>query len=390
MKKLSPIHGLLIASMGLFPLFSASQNMVYNGSFEIYNQCPQQLNSFCGNNDLPDWVCIETPDYYNICASIPSWVNVPYAKLGYQQPRTGNAFAGIVCAQGTNSNAREFMQTQLSSTLIPGARYCVKFYLNFADTSAYAASQIGAYFSDTAIMPVVYNPGYTLVYFPSQIKETQFITDTIGWTEVSGIYTAAGTENFITIGKFDLDSSVNVQPYDTASQMPLAYYYIDDVSVEEIKDANAGRDTTICVGDSLTIGSNLTLDAAYNWSPSAGLSNSIVANPKAAPSVTTTYVLTKNQCGIVSSDTITIVVKSACDPLPLNVPTLLTPGQYFQITGMDQSIDLEVYNTIGQIVCRRTNYNNDLLSDLLSAGMYIYRISKADGEMLKGKFCVIK
>jgi len=47
---------------------------------------------------------------------------------------------------------------------------------------------------------------------------------------VSGPYTAAGGESYITIGSFHDDASQNVQP--TGNLWPGADYYIDDVSVE--------------------------------------------------------------------------------------------------------------------------------------------------------------
>ncbi len=60
--------------------------------------------------------------------------------------------------------------------------------------------------------------------------------------------------------------------------------------------ANAGDDVAICSGDSAQLGGNPTASDGlgpfiYNWSPSTGLSNATVANPRALPSTTTTYTL---------------------------------------------------------------------------------------------------
>jgi len=51
------------------------------------------------------------------------------------------------------------------------------------------------------------------------------------------------------------------------------------------------NDTTICNGDSVSIGSLIKPNHTYAWSPALGLNDPTIANPLAAPSVTTTYYL---------------------------------------------------------------------------------------------------
>ena len=55
---------------------------------------------------------------------------------------------------------------------------------------------------------------------------------------------------------------------------------------------HAGNDTAICLGDSAQIFATGSLLNNYSWSPRAGLSDSTIANPKASPLQTTTYVVT--------------------------------------------------------------------------------------------------
>jgi len=54
----------------------------------------------------------------------------------------------------------------------------------------------------------------------------------------------------------------------------------------------AGDDTAICLGDSAQLFASGSLLNSYSWAPAAGLSDSTVANPKASPLQTTTYVVT--------------------------------------------------------------------------------------------------
>ncbi len=65
--------------------------------------------------------------------------------------------------------------------------------------------------------------------------------------------------------------------------------------------------------DDVRIGNEcLPLDttASYSWSPALGLSNAGIYNPWAGPDTTTTYVVTMNDNGCMSTDTITIFIDS--------------------------------------------------------------------------------
>ncbi len=81
---------------------------------------------------------------------------------------------------------------------------------------------------------------------------------------------------------------------------------------------NAGGSTSICIGDSITIGGNPTASGSqfgytYSWSPLLDISNQSSSNPTVFPKATTTYVVevSSNRCSI-EQDTITVTV----NPLP--------------------------------------------------------------------------
>lgn len=59
------------------------------------------------------------------------------------------------------------------------------------------------------------------------------------------------------------------------------------VNVNPQPTVSAGANQNICPGDSATL--NATGAISYAWSPSTGLSNTGIANPKASPNTTTTY-----------------------------------------------------------------------------------------------------
>lgn len=75
----------------------------------------------------------------------------------------------------------------------------------------------------------------------------------------------------------------------------------------------AGNDKSICIGDTVTIGSSPTAPSGtvLVWSPSSGLSNPGIQNPVASPSVTTTYIATAtNSSGCSDQDTVVVTVNA--------------------------------------------------------------------------------
>lgn len=84
------------------------------------------------------------------------------------------------------------------------------------------------------------------------------------------------------------------------------------ITVQPLPFANAGSDTSICVGESAQLlGSGGT---TYSWTPTSSLSDPNVADPIATPSTNTTYVVSvSDQLGCESQDSVDVVV----NPLPM-------------------------------------------------------------------------
>lgn len=61
------------------------------------------------------------------------------------------------------------------------------------------------------------------------------INDTLNWVQVTGSFTAIGTENYLTLGNFHngIDSDTMLELPPNVPQFGVAYYYIDDVSLVE-------------------------------------------------------------------------------------------------------------------------------------------------------------
>ncbi|PCJ28531.1 MAG: hypothetical protein COA97_00865 [Flavobacteriales bacterium] len=89
------------------------------------------------------------------------------------------------------------------------------------------------------------------------------------------------------------------------------------VTVNPLPIVDAGLDTTVCNGTSLTLGGNPTgsFGSSYNWSPSASLNDDTLANPIATPTINPTeYIVTVTDTnGCINMDSVLISI----NPLPV-------------------------------------------------------------------------
>jgi len=105
--------------------------------------------------------------------------------------------------------------------------------------------------------------------------------------------------------------AVELMPYDGyGCQDTLYAQLIDTLTLR----ANAGPDVVSCNGNAVILGENPKPGVVYSWSPSTGLSDPLIANPRAGPATTTPYYLTIRNSGggCVNSDTV-IVTASTID-----------------------------------------------------------------------------
>ena len=257
----------------LVPLYSIGQtNLVLNPSFEEYSGSYGDFWNQCTSSTVNYW---DSPTY-----GTPDWFDtvvhsgdrgVPSNYVGYQYPRTGNAYGGFGFGGGGGCplcDYYEYVEGQLTIGLSGNKKYCVTYYVSLADSAWYASSTLGAYLSAFSVcIPTNYD---TLPYIP-QIENpiNEPITNKINWVPVSGEFTATGGEQYITIGGFD---SISHFTYIGGGGIifpkgfPNTYYYIDDVSVRELTFARAGRDTSLCAGQQALLGEDSTTPGvSYYW-----------------------------------------------------------------------------------------------------------------------------
>ncbi|HSH66244.1 MAG TPA: gliding motility-associated C-terminal domain-containing protein [Bacteroidia bacterium] len=206
----------------------AQDNLVPNFSFENNSACPTGPDQLANTTDW--YSCnAESPDYFNSCQLVPFSYGIPFTLNGYQQARTGQAFAGIHVFGETPSPRREYLQVKLNDVLKTDTDYKVTFYVNLANNSSVSITQLGAYFSTNAVS----DTGSLPLPFTPQILSPagNYLTDTASWIQISGTYTASGGEQFITIGNFKDDNTTDTLQLTNAPI--LSYYFIDDISVTQ-------------------------------------------------------------------------------------------------------------------------------------------------------------
>jgi OOP family OmpA-OmpF porin len=218
-----------------------AQNLIRNGSFENISP-PQNWNNWSGEfitfsqtpsqRVLLDWDEENSSDLFT-SACTHTWSGVPMNIKGSSQAKAGNNYVGFMLfANGQNNDNKEYIYQLLSNPLQSGKIYCLSFFVSRADRKEYAIENIGAFFSNN--VQTTGSIGY-INKTPQVVNQSGLITDTIGWTEIQGCFTANGGEQYITIGNFNSDANTNSFYAGTNNPIPsnpeYCYYYIDDITL---------------------------------------------------------------------------------------------------------------------------------------------------------------
>lgn len=163
----------------------------------------------------------------------------PNNNLGIEEAQDGQNYAGIRAFSYNDKEARNYVSSKLKMTLKKDQKYCVKFYVNLAEASKYAANNIGVNFSKKQ-----YNisEAKSIMTATSVMhKDNPVFNGQFGWDQICGVYKAQGGEKFITIGNFSANGTTSNQRLKkskdfSGASVVSAYYFIDNVSVVAIDD----------------------------------------------------------------------------------------------------------------------------------------------------------
>jgi hypothetical protein len=330
-------------------------------AFANYWSCIDTLHTYPATGDtFGDPNC--TPAYVNVdathlCCSVPS------AQFFHHYCRTGSGMAQVyMYYDNYDSSAlvtaqREYLQGRLYTQLVAGQSYCVTFYVVATQSSKYAINSIGAYL-DNGTIDTNSNCGFPHPEDVPQVMDTIIISDTVNWTKIQGSFIANGTEKYITIGNFhDTAHTAKITLY-PFSLNTLVCYLVDDVSVINSSEvATAGPDVSIALGDTAWIGIDSNGDGMPCYWYVLGGTSPIDSGGRISvrPATTTTYVVSMDLCGNITSDTVTVTVGAeSVGNVPIqaaNVRIFPNPATTQLTISAPGSINsIAISNVMGQVV----------------------------------------
>lgn len=218
-----------------------AQNTVANSDFSGAVKAPRSISQI---ERATDWMDANwgTADFYHKNASKCSKMGIPNNVSGSQEAFKGEGYVGIIAyyddeALGVNNGKlaynsgynkfSEFISSKLSSPLVAGKTYPVKFRVSLADNSGRAVSGLGMHISKDALV-AEHN---TYIKAEAHVVSNQVIDSKDKWVEISGTYTAKGGEQYITIGLFNGPKEVKRAAAMNETNNKRAYYFIDGVEV---------------------------------------------------------------------------------------------------------------------------------------------------------------
>jgi len=333
--------GLLL--LWLLAYAASGQNLVPNPSFEERKKPVCQFSIFGDNisNYLQNW-------YTPTGGTSDVWTNDPsvaptctqFLNFNLIAPRTGNQCAGLYTHVSPGlTTYREYVQIQLKEPLRKGAVYRAEMYVALLNQriarpgipdvlSNTATNNLGMFFSRNPVLLREFSNRYGgLLDYKPQVNSTAIITEDKQWVRISGCFVAEDTLRVLTIGNFFSDSRTNrsrIIPGDTARRS-LAYYLIDDVSVEEVQDrlpqVELGPDTTLC-NRPLTLAFTDTDRAQYRWQDGS-------TRPTFTVRESGKYWVQATRAGCVLSDTVNVTIEK---PLKLPGDTILCRNERLTLT----------------------------------------------------------
>jgi len=220
------------------PVFS--QNLIKNPSFESLKNCPKYLGNF--DADVHDWSIptLGSTDYFNGCSTA---MGTPENFKGKQPADFGIGYAGMYLY--APEDYREYLQAELSETLVKGQKYQVSFYVSLAELSNVAVKEFGILFSKDKMelktkKVLSKKLRYQLKgnqYNYMEIGYTNFYSDTQDWILVNTIFEAQGTEQYMTIGNFKKNARTRLFKTKKYSGKG-SYYYVDMVHLQKADTIN--------------------------------------------------------------------------------------------------------------------------------------------------------
>ncbi len=275
--------------------------------------------------------------------------------------------------------------------------------MNLSNKATRAIDRIGAYIDDGTIDSIS-ACSHPIPYIIPQIENPAFnyISDTLNWVKVEGVYTASGHERFITIGNFYSNANTHTLTVPGWVSGPLSAYLLDDVSLIDISEPNfAGNDTLLAPGCPVFIGHADDIGFTSEWTYKD--SSSIIsthAGIMVSDSSSKTYVVKMITGCAVLFDTITVSRDSSLKCIGVGIPQTPSKQEAFVVYpnpnngnftinyNRTEKVSFKLLNALGQTLQQQTsiplqtnytihtNYNGVLFLQLLNENGVIVATKK--------------
>lgn len=174
-----------------------------------------------------------------------------------------------------------YIMTMLKAPLKRDRYYYVEYYIKATCNYVYVSNidllftvhEPGPYHCEDELhWPHAWECKDSLRYYPAipQIQNPagRFITDSINWTRICGVYKAEGNEQYITIGNFSHDRDTDTISGDKRKSWGGDYYLLDDVTVTEL---DLPTDTILCNNQfPFTLNPSSSYAAYFNYTQAPG------------------------------------------------------------------------------------------------------------------------
>ena len=229
---------LLLGCLGFVAhLRCEAQNLVPNHSFEVRDSCLEVNMAYTlGTGPLGWFSAGGTGDYFMSCIPDGGFNDVPLSSWAFQYAHDGDCYVGVVTYQ-QGTGVREYFMVELAQSLVVGQEYFASFYASPTwggpePQMFLASSHIGMLFTTqprhwTNTDPWPTGGNFAHVYHP------WLITDTVGWTLVSGSFVADSAYQYLMIGNHFDNGITDTLHFAAFNWTAKAHTLIDNVCVTD-------------------------------------------------------------------------------------------------------------------------------------------------------------
>ncbi|HRF82286.1 MAG TPA: T9SS type A sorting domain-containing protein [Flavobacteriales bacterium] len=209
-----------------------------NHSFEEYDTCRVVNDVYYPDNGPLGWFSAAgTPDHFLNCLPYGTFNSAPHNFLAFQYPQDGECYAGVVTYRAIPPNIREYFMVQLVEPLVIGQQYYASFYAGVGwrgypmNPPAWLyTNKMGMLFTMQSRQWVLNDP-YPVPLNFAHVYSQATITDTVGWTLVSGSFVADSAYQYLMLGNHFDNTNTDTMHIEVQQFVAIGYMLFDNLCV---------------------------------------------------------------------------------------------------------------------------------------------------------------